>query len=79
MLWMERFAIYICIIINAFLFASLFLIQSQTSDWQLTIGDFKQCFFISLIAAFIIWIIFRSIDFIFGGPLRRRIKLGYWP
>jgi hypothetical protein len=76
MLWMERFALIFYVMINAILFAVLLFIGSQMSDNSLTFDDFKQCFIIGIILTLIVWFLFRAIDFLFAGPLRREIKKG---
>jgi len=78
MLWMERFTVLIYFALNIFLFGFDFLISGSMSEWP-TFIEVKQIFILCLILSLIVWFMFRSIDYICGGPMRRKIKRSGFP
>lgn len=75
MLWMERFALMFYIVFNIFVFGLNWLLAASMKE-NVTFDEIKQIFIFCLIATFIVWFLFRMIDFLFAGPLRREIKKG---
>jgi hypothetical protein len=74
MLWMERFALIIFIITNLFLFGFNLILRLISPEYNFNIHDSLNYVIFSAIFAAIFWALFRSIDYIFGGPLRREIR-----
>jgi hypothetical protein len=75
MLWMERFALIFYFVINIFIYGLDWLLASSMNE-NITFNEIKQIFILCLILTLIVWFLFRAIDFLFAGPLRREIKKG---
>lgn len=73
MLWMERLTLIFYVVINIFLFGFDFLISNIMGE-SLTIAEIRQIFILCAILSLLVWLLFRAIDYLFAGPLRREIR-----
>jgi hypothetical protein len=77
MLWPERFSLSIFMICNFILIGFSIILSQLESEHSLEFNDIKVCIIVSIKVALGFWITFRFIDFLGGGPLRRKIKASY--
>ena len=74
MLWMERISIIVYVIFTTLFLLGVWFITSDEPLYAASATDWIICFKIPFFIALAFWILARSIDYIFGGPLRRKIK-----
>ena len=74
MLWMERVALSIYLIVLVFSLLCMALFVNLDTVNKFDISDFTYCFGYAFAISCPCWIIFRTIDFIGAGPLRRKLK-----
>ncbi len=74
MLWMERLALMFYIVINVILFGFLQILCS--SGYCASQLEYQKVFLLGIGLTLPFWFIFRTIDYMFGGPLRREIRRG---
>ena len=73
MLWMERLALIFYVVINIFLFGFLYIICSLM-EVKASANDIQQLFILGIAFTLPFWALFRVIDYLLAGPLRREIR-----
>lgn len=74
MLWMERFSLSFYLLSNVILLGFSFLIGTVSYNYMPTESDLFSDIKAAFILTLVFWFIVRLIDFLFAGPLRRKIK-----